>query len=84
MFECSAKEAFRAARHKNVDHVPVRINSPPQVTALTSNIDKELIDVPDIAQSALLSPWRSSVAGPELATPPPNRLVKDDDASFSE
>ena len=80
MFQCRAKEAFGSsaipsASYEDVDHVSVLIDCAPQVVALATNLDEELVDEPDVTEPTLLSSNRSSVSGTELQAPVSNCLA---------
>ena len=70
--------------HQNIDHVPVLIDRSPQITTLTSDRQEQFVNIPDVAQSSLLSSQRAGIVGAELVTPSPNRLIGDDDTSLGE
>ena len=84
-----AEEAFGGfaispARHQNVDHVSILIHRSPQIVSLALDRDEELVNVPDVPESALFSSNCSSVSRTEFQTPVPNRLVGDRDATLRE
>ena len=63
--------------NQNIDYVSILIDSSPQIEVLTSDFDEELIYMPDVAESPLLSPQIASIGRPELQTPISNCLVRD-------
>ena len=71
-------------RHQNVENIAVLIHSSPQVELLSLDLHEQLIDVPDVAQPALLLSDRAGVSWPELQTPETDCLVGDDDPSFGQ
>ena len=84
-----AKEAFSSLlvsslRHQNIENIAVLIHCSPKVELLSLNLHEQLIDVPDVAQSALLLSDRARVSWPELLTPEADCLVGDDDPSFGQ
>ncbi len=70
--------------HQNIDHVPVLIDRSPQITTLTSDRQEQFVNIPDVAQSSLLSSQRAGIVGAKLVAPSPNRLIGDDDTSLGE
>ena len=75
-----AKESFSSSLvptfgHQNIQDITVLINRSPQVELLSLNLHEQLIDVPDVAQTALLLSDRAGVAWPELQTPEADALV---------
>ena len=84
-----AKKAFGGfaispACHQNIDHVSILIHRSPQIVSLALDRDEELVNVPDVACSPLLSSQRAGVVGSKLLAPSPNRLIRDGDTSLGE
>lgn len=75
---------FSSLRHQNVENITVLIHCSPKVELLSLNLHEQLIDVPDVAQSALLLSDRARVSCPEFLTPEADCLVGDDDPSFGQ
>ena len=84
-----SKETFRgpaisAARHQNIDYVPVLIHRSPQITTLPSDREEELVNVPDVPQSSLLSSQRAGIVRAKLAALSPDGFVGDENTSLGE
>ena len=77
-------QCITPALHEDVDHVAVLVDGAPEVVDLPAQRDKDLVNMPNITKPALPALEAPAVLGPELQTPAPNRLIGDDDASFSE
>ena len=61
LFQGLTKEAFSSSTisalgDQNIDHVSILIDGSPQIEVLALDGDEEFIDVPDIAEPALLLP----------------------------
>ena len=69
---------------KDVDHVAVLVDGPPEILLTPLNIDEQFVQVPGVAHRSLAAPERARVRRPERATPLPNRLVGHDDAPLGE
>ncbi len=87
MFQGLTKEALSGSTiftlgNQNIDHVSILIDGPPQIEALTSDGDEELIDVPDVAESSLFPTESSGVRRSEFLTPVSDRFVGDKDSSL--
>lgn len=67
---------------ENVDRVPILVDRPPEIETFSPDSDKELVQMPDVAQPALPVPHPSSVSRPELEAPVSDRLVRHDDPPF--
>jgi hypothetical protein len=86
-FQSLAKEPLSSSfvssfRHQNIDHIPILIYCSPQVESLPSHRDENLIDMPDIPQSALFLAELSSALRFELQTPEADSFVRDNDATL--
>ena len=68
--------------NEDVDHIPILVNSPPQIMPLALNVHEELVQVPDVSHTTLPTPEVPCVVESELLTPLPNGLVGDDDSAF--
>ena len=68
--------------HQDVESVAVLIDSTPEIELLSLNLHEDFIDVPSIAQSALLSSDRPGKLRPKLQAPEPNCLVRDADTTL--
>ena len=84
-----AKEPFSSphvptTRHQDIQDVAVLIDSTPEIELLSLNLHEDFIDVPSIAQFALLSSDRLGIFRPKLQAPEPNCLVGDRDATLGE
>ena len=74
-----------AARlNQDVEHVTVLIHCPPEIVLLATDSNKDFVQVPAIAETALTALQRSDIAGTELPTPDSNRFIRDDDSAFGE
>ena len=63
-----AEEAFGGfsispAHHQNIDHVSILIHRSPQIVSLALDRDEELVNVPDVTCSPLLSSQGAGVVG---------------------
>tara|TARA_B100001013_G_C24516324_1_gene405089 strand:- start:92 stop:442 length:351 start_codon:yes stop_codon:yes gene_type:complete len=76
--------AISPERHQNIDHVSILIHRSPQIVSLAPDRDKELVNMPDVAQASLLPAHTPSIVGAKLAAPSPNRLIGDGDPSLGE
>jgi hypothetical protein len=54
---------------KNIDHITVLVDSPPEIFSLKLDSHKQFIQVPRVAQAALSSPKYSGVFATKLSTP---------------
>ena len=89
MFQGPTKEAFGGSTistfgNKNIYHVSILIDGPPQIAALTLDGDEEFIDVPNAAESSLFPTQSSRVGRSEFLTPVSDCFVGDKDSSLSE
>jgi hypothetical protein len=71
-------------RHQYVENITVLIHCSPEIHLLSLDLDEDLIDVPDVAQSTLLPSQRPSVLRSELPTPEADGFVRNDDATFGQ
>jgi hypothetical protein len=83
----AAKESPRCPRvptglYEEVDQVTILIHRAPEILALPVDRHEHLIQEPRISESTLSAFQAPRVVGSELPAPLPNRLVRDDDASF--
>jgi len=69
---------------KDIDHVAVLINGPPEILSAPLNGDEQFIQVPRVAQPPLPSLEAPSVLRPEPETPQADGLVGDRDAPLGE
>ena len=65
---------------QNVDHVAVLIHGTPQILLLAVDSNKDLIQMPLIAQPSLSSLQFASIDRTELLTPLPDRLIRHGDS----
>ena len=85
----SSKESFCSALitmwlDQDVDHIAVLIHGTPQILLLTVDSNKDLVQVPVVAEPALTSLQFPSIVRTELLTPPSNRLIGHDDSTLGE
>ena len=73
-----------AFRNEDVEDITVLINCSPKVVLLTLDLHEDLIDMPDVAQSAPFPSDCACVTRPELRTPGADSLVGDDDAALGQ
>jgi hypothetical protein len=66
--------------NKDVDHIPVLVDSPPEIVPLALDVHEELVQVPDVSHTTSPTPEVPSVVESECLTPLPNGLVGDDDS----
>jgi hypothetical protein len=69
-------------RHPDIQDVAVLVDSTPEIALLSLNLDADFINIPSIAQSALLSSDRTGILRPKLQTPEPNCHIGGGDASL--
>ena len=69
---------------KDIDHVAVLIDGPPEILSAPLNGDEQFIQVPRVTQPPLPSLEASSVLRPEPETPQADGLVGDRDAPLGE
>jgi hypothetical protein len=67
---------------QNVDHVAVLVHGTPQILLLAVDAKEDFIQVPVVAQPSLSSLQFPSIAGTELLTPLPDRLIRHDDSAL--
>src|SRR5215475_3108576 len=79
---CSALITLRL--DQDVDHVAVLIHGSPQILLSAVDSNEDLIQVPVVAQSSLLSLQFPSIVRTELLTPLPDRFIGYDDSAFGE
>ncbi len=60
---------------ENINHLPVLVDSPPQIPSLTLYNHEKFIQVPGVTQATLSSPEFPSVFNTKLPTPLSDRLV---------
>ncbi len=87
MFQGSTKEAFSGSTistlgNQNIDHVSILIDGPPKIETLALDVDKEFINVPDVAESSPFPTQSSGVGRSEFLTPVSDRFVGDKDSSL--
>jgi hypothetical protein len=66
--------------NEDIDHIPVLIDSPPEIVPLTLDVHEELVQVPDVSPTTLPAPKVLGVVEPELLTPLANGLMGHDDS----
>ena len=69
---------------KDVDHVAVLVDGPPEILLAPVDIHEQFVQVPRVAQASLPAPEDPGVRRTEPPTPLPNRLVRYGDAPLSE
>ena len=89
MFQGPTKEELiglpiSSMSHRNIDDVPILIDDSPQIVTLTTDCDKEFVNMPDVPKSSPLPAQRSSIGRAKIHAPVPNRLIRDDDAALGE
>ena len=70
--------------HEYIQDLPILIHSPPQVVALASDADEQLVQMPGVAWP---TPAVAELPGeclPELETPETDRFVADGDTPLSQ
>ena len=65
-----------ARLNEDVNHVSVLINRPPEIVALATDGDEELVQMPGVAEAALSPLEPTGVLAAELAGPLADRLVR--------
>jgi hypothetical protein len=69
---------------QNVDHVAVLIHGTPEILFLAIDSNKNLIQIPVVAEPSLASLQFPGIAGAEFLTPLPDRLIRHDDSALGE
>jgi hypothetical protein len=82
--EALGGSAITPGLHEDVDHVAVMIDRAPQILLAPPNRDEQFVQVPRVAETALLTAQPARIRGPERTTPLANGLVGHDDASLGE
>ena len=77
---CSASITPRL--HQDVDYVAVLIDRTPEIFQFTVDSKEDLVQMPVVAELALSSLQLANIVGAELLTPPPDRFIGYEDASF--
>lgn len=85
----SSKESFRGVLitvrlYQDVDHVAVLIHGTPEILLLAVDSNEDFVQVPNIAEAALMPLQFSDIVRTELLTPESNRFIRDDDSAFGE
>ena len=85
----SSKESFRGVLitvqlYKDVDHVAVLIHGTPEILLPAVDSNEDFVQVPNIAEAALMPLQFSGIVRTELLTPQSNRFIRDDDSAFGE
>jgi hypothetical protein len=70
--------------HQNVDYLAVLIDRTPEILQFAVDSKEDLVQMPAVAEPALSSLQLANVVGTELLTPPPDRFIRYEDASFRE
>jgi hypothetical protein len=69
---------------QNVDHVPVLIDGTPQILLQPFDSNKDLIQVPVVAEPALSSLQFPCIVRTEFLTPLPDRLIRHSESALGE
>jgi hypothetical protein len=88
-FDQATKKAFSCtliatALHENIHDIAILIDRTPEVLMFSLNGDDRFIEVPGIAQAALVFFQSPRIRGAELQAPLSNGFVGHDDAAFGE
>jgi hypothetical protein len=67
---------------ENIHHLPVLVDSPPQIPSLTLDSHEQFIQVPRVTQATPSSLEGPGVFGTKLPTPLADGLVADDDPTL--
>src|SRR4029453_7375978 len=70
--------------HKDVDHIAVLVDGPPEILLPPLDGDEQFVQIPHVTHLPPAAPQRSRIRRPEGPTPLPNRLVGDRDAALSQ
>jgi hypothetical protein len=70
--------------HQDIEHIPILIDGPPQIMALTIDRQKHLIQMPLVARSRPSAPEPIGIVLPELQTPLADGFIGDADAAFEQ
>lgn len=79
---CSVR--ISALLQQHIDNFAILVDRPPQVSLLTSDSSKDLIDNGGVAVALMPTPQLMRALWPESIAPKTNRLVGDEDASLSQ
>jgi hypothetical protein len=66
--------------NEDIDHIPILIDSTPEIVPLALDVHEELVHVPDVSLTTLPTSEAPSVVESELLTPLANGLMGDDDS----
>ena len=75
--------AVAPALQKDFDDFSVLIDSSPQIVLYTIDLHEDFIDIKGITKTLVSAFQTSSILGPELVTPQPDRFITDVDATLS-
>jgi hypothetical protein len=67
---------------EDVDHIPILVDSPPEIVPLALDVHEELVQVPDVSLTTSPTPQVLCVVESELLTPLTYGLMGDDDSPF--
>ena len=70
--------------HKNVYGVSALVDGTPKIMELTTDLDKDLVQIPCVTQPALSFLKLLCVFRPESIAPLPNGFIRDGNATFSQ
>jgi hypothetical protein len=80
--EAPGRGLVPAVLYEDVEDVAVLVDGPPQVLQPPVDLDEDLVQVPLVPRPRLSAAQRACVGLPELATPPPHRLIGDGHAAL--
>lgn len=78
------KDGIAISLDHDVYLVPVLINSPPEIMALTLDVDEHFVQVPHVSQTTLATSEAPRILWSERPTPLPHGLVGHDDPPLRE
>jgi hypothetical protein len=70
--------------NQNIEDVAILIHGTPEILLLAIDSNKDLIQIPVVAEPSLSSLQFPGIVRTELLTPLSNRLIRDDDSTFGE
>lgn len=82
--EAPCRPAITALLDQDVEHDPVLIDGAPEIVQLALDSDKDLVQVPLVGRPGTTPAKIVRETGAELEAPPPDALVRDDQAAFGQ
>src|SRR6516164_7682897 len=67
-----------------IEDIAVQIDRPPQTKLAAADGDDDLVEMPDVAATRLLTLEATGIIQPEFQGPAPHRLIGEDDAALQQ